>query len=304
MLSRIAESMLWIGRYVERADQTARILDVRLQAITEDVGGDAAGACAEVLGLFGVEVLDPDGLDVQQVLDMMVVDRDVPSAVAGALRTARENARGAREVLPTEVWESLNTTVLNLPRSVRPSRMHSLLRQAKDRCAVVGGLVDSTMTRDEAWLFLRVGRMIERIDMVARLLQAHDLEDTSERACSQLLRCAGGWEACIRTYRGRVRSSDALAFLLLDSTFPRSAAHCLHELDVALALLVRLHGRALDRLGTEDPTRRIVGRALASLRHRSFEEIVADFGAEMEQLQRVTAAATRSLGSTYFHADV
>ncbi|MGY5764667.1 alpha-E domain-containing protein [Brachybacterium sp. DNPG3] len=305
MLSRIADAMLWIGRYVERADQTARILDVRLQAITEDVGRGAAGDLAEVLALFGARPTADAGRapDVQGVLDRMVADRENPSAVAGSLRIARENARGAREVLPTEVWEALNTTAMNMPRSISPSRMHDVFRVAKDRCAVIGGLVDSTMTRDEAWLFLVIGRMVERIDMTARLLAAHDREDTSEQACVQLLRCAGGWEAYIRTYRGLIASDDVLAFLLLDSASPRSVAHCLHELDRALAVLSRLHGRALDRLGTEDPTRRIVGRALASLRHRSYEEIAADFAAEMERLQLVTAAATRSLASTYLHAE-
>lgn len=300
MLSRIAEAVFWIGRYVERADQTARILDVSLQSITEDATHDVATACKDVYSIFGASVEDTSDLTVQRILDRLVTDRQNPSSIAGALQTARENARGAREVLSTEVWESLNTTTLGMPRGVRPSRMHGAFQYAKDRCAVVNGLIDASMTRDEAWLFLRIGQLLERVDMVARILQAHDLEDASDGNVVMLLRSCSAHEAYIRSYRGRVRAARAIEFLLLDSIFPRSAAHCLIELDEALETLAKLHGSSFDRMGTEDPARRIVGRAAASLRYRSLDDIVADFETEMEQLQRVTVAVSRALKSTYF----
>lgn len=300
MLSRIAEAVFWIGRYVERADQTARILDVSLQSITEDATHDVGTACKNVYSIFGASVEDTSDLTVQRILDRLVTDRQNPSSIAGALQTARENARGAREVLSTEVWESLNTTTLGMPRGVRPSRMHGAFQYAKDRCAVVNGLIDASMTRDEAWLFLRIGQLLERVDMVARILQAHDLEDASDGNVVMLLRSCSAHEAYIRSYRGRVRAARAIEFLLLDSIFPRSAAHCLIELDEALETLAKLHGSSFDRMGTEDPARRIVGRAAASLRYRSLDDIVADFETEMEQLQRVTVAVSRALKSTYF----
>lgn len=300
MLSRIAEAVFWIGRYVERADQTARILDVSLQSITEDATHDVATACKDVYSIFGASVEDTSDLTVQRILDRLVTDRQNPSSIAGALQTARENARGAREVLSTEVWESLNTTTLGMPRGVRPSRMHGAFQYAKDRCAVVNGLIDASMTRDEAWLFLRIGQLLERVDMVARILQAHDLDDASDGNVVMLLRSCSAHEAYIRSYRGRVRAARAIEFLLLDSIFPRSAAHCLIELDEALETLAKLHGSSFDRMGTEDPARRIVGRAAASLRYRSLDDIVADFETEMEQLQRVTVAVSRALKSTYF----
>lgn len=300
MLSRIAEAVFWIGRYVERADQTARILDVSLQSITEDATHDVGRACKDVYSIFGASAQDPQDHTVQRVLDRLVTDRTNPSSVAGALQTARENARGAREVLSTEVWESLNTTTLGMARSVRPSRMHGAFQFAKDRCAVVNGLIDASMTRDEAWLFLRVGQLLERVDMVARILQGHDLEDATDGNVVMLLRSCSAHEAYIRSYRGRVRAARAIEFLLLDSIFPRSAAHCLIELDEALDTLAKLHGSSFDRMGTEDPARRIVGRAAASLRYRSLDDIVADFDTEMEQLQRVTVAVSRALKSTYF----
>lgn len=301
MLSRIADAMFWIGRYVERADQTARILDVKLQSITEDATQDIPQACDRVYEIFGIRDVAEQDLTVQRVLDRLVTDRHNPSSVAGALQTARENARGAREVLSTEVWESLNTTSLGMARTVRPFRMHGAFQFAKDRCAVLNGLVDASMTRDEAWLFLRVGQLLERADMLARILQSHALEDTSDSAIVMLLRSCSAHEAYIRSYRGRVRAAEAIEFLLLDSIFPRSAAHCLLEVDDALDILAKLHGNSFDRMGTADPARRIIGRAAASLRFRPLEDITADFDQEMEQLQMVTGAVTRALGSTYFH---
>lgn len=301
MLSRIADAMFWIGRYVERADQTARILGVSLQSITEDASLDPVDSCAGVYGIFGVTDVPAKDLTVQRVLERLVTDRANPSSVAGALQAARENARGVREALSTEVWESLNTATLGMPRVVRPSRMHGAFQFAKDRCAMVNGLLDASMTRDEAWLFLRVGQLLERVDMLARNLQAHDLSDTSDAATVLLLRSCSAHEAYIRSYRGRVRVSGAIEFLLLDSIFPRSAAYCLSEIDEALETLAKLHGNSFDRLGTAEPGRRIVGRALASLRFRQLEDITEDFEDEMEQLQRVTGAVTRSLGTTYFH---
>ena len=301
MLSRIADAMFWIGRYVERADQTARILGVSLQSITEDASLDPVDSCAGVYGIFGVTDVPAEDLTVQRVLERLVTDRANPSSVAGALQAARENARGVREALSTEVWESLNTATLGMPRVVRPSRMHGAFQFAKDRCAMVNGLLDASITRDEAWLFLRVGQLLERVDMLARNLQAHDLSDTSDAATVLLLRSCSAHEAYIRSYRGRVRVSGAIEFLLLDSIFPRSAAYCLSEIDEALETLAKLHGNSFDRLGTAEPGRRIVGRALASLRFRQLEDITEDFEDEMEQLQRVTGAVTRSLGTTYFH---
>ncbi|GAP77216.1 protein containing domains DUF403 [Brachybacterium sp. SW0106-09] len=301
MLSRIADAMFWIGRYVERADQAARILGVSLQSITEDASLDPVDSCAGVYGIFGVTDVQAEDLTVQRVLERLVTDRANPSSVAGALQAARENARGVREALSTEVWESLNTATLGMPRVVRPSRMHGAFQFAKDRCAMVNGLLDASMTRDEAWLFLRVGQLLERVDMLARNLQAHDLSDTSDAATVLLLRSCSAHEAYIRSYRGRVRVSGAIEFLLLDSIFPRSVAYCLSEIDEALETLAKLHGNSFDRLGTAEPGRRIVGRALASLRFRQLEDITEDFEDEMEQLQRVTGAVTRSLGTTYFH---
>ncbi len=116
-----------------------------------------------------------------------------------------------------------------------------------------------------------------------------------------LLRTCSAHEAYIRSYRGQVSARDAIGFPLQDSIFPRSLAHCLNQCDEALYLLAKIHGHTCDRMGTEDPARRMIGRALASLRFRSLEDILEDVDQEMEQMQMVTGAVTRALGVAYFH---
>lgn len=299
MLSRIADAMFWIGRYVERADQTSRILDVDLQAVTENSDAPVAESCREVYAVFGLTGVPEADLTVQRALDRLAVDRANPSSIAGSLRVARENARGAREVLSTEVWESLNTTSLDLPRSIRVSRMHGYFRWSRDRCAVIAGQVDNSMIRDEAWLFWRVGQLLERLDMLSRTLQIHRVREASDGETVQLLRVCSAHEAYIRSYRGQVEADDALQFLLLDRLFPRSIAHCLEQLDACLEQLTMLHGHAFDRMGTEDPGRRAVGQALASLRFRPLEDIEENLEAEMERLQTVTRRVSGALAASY-----
>ena len=109
MLSRIAESMFWIGRYVERAEDTARILDVQTQLILEDPAVDEAATCRSLLSIMGVEVDRP--VDVDELLELLAYDRQSPASIAATLAAARESARRARETLSTSMWEGINDRV-------------------------------------------------------------------------------------------------------------------------------------------------------------------------------------------------
>jgi uncharacterized alpha-E superfamily protein len=202
-------------------------------------------------------------------------------------------------VVPTEVWEALNTTTLELPHRVGAAGMHRFFRWSKDRCAVVNGLIDTAMPRDEAWLFWCLGQQLERADMLARILQSHDAEDRSGAATVMLLRTCSAEEAYIRSYRGQVHARDAIAFLLLDQIFPRSVASCLGRIDSALDSLSRMHGHAFDRLGTEDAARRIVGRVGASLRFRPLDDVIDQLAEDMEQVQVATNAVSRAINHEY-----
>ena len=124
MLSRIAESLFWIGRYVERADGTARLLDVHLQLLLEDPWVDEDTACRSLLSVIGSDSIFPHQLTRHDLLSILSVDRNEQASIASSLTSARENARRVREIVSTELWECLNTTRSRMPRKVSIDRAH------------------------------------------------------------------------------------------------------------------------------------------------------------------------------------
>ncbi|MDT5040688.1 MAG: hypothetical protein QOE51_1673, partial [Actinoplanes sp.] len=245
MLSRIAESLYWIGRYVERAESTARILDVHLQRMLADPWTQEEAACQSLLRVMGMPKVDGP-YSSARVTGLLGLDERNPSSVVGALAAARENARGARETVSSEMWECLNTTwhgLQNARRRVEQQGVHSFFRWVRERCAVMAGLTDATMSRDEGWLFLVLGRSVERVDMTARLLRTHERAGGSIPSWLTLLRSSGAWETFLRTYRGSLDDRHAAEFLLLDRLFPRSVFAALRQAELCLEALEPAAGR-------------------------------------------------------------
>jgi uncharacterized alpha-E superfamily protein len=301
VLSRIAESMFWIGRYLERADGTARILDIHLQLLLEDPWLDEDASCRVLLGVMGTPA--QQGVDVpvsrQQVLDRLAYD-GAPGSIVASLRSARENARRAREVVSTELWESLNTTYHALAVGRRPGwTAHDFFDWVRERVAVVGGIADSTMSRDQAWHFLVLGRSIERVDMTARMLASEDLRGSAAPAWAMLLRSCGAYQAFVRAFGADATEDRAVEFLLLDRLFPRSVVHALTIADSCLAALDLVPGDNR-RLTVHDDARRLLGRARTELEYRPLSEVLADPVAEMDRLQRSVSAASEAVSERCF----
>jgi uncharacterized alpha-E superfamily protein len=302
VLSRIAESLFWIGRYVERADDTARILDVHTQRLVEDPWIDEGRACANLLALMGSPCA-PGEADTERVLATLAFERDSPSSIVGALSAARENARGAREVLSGEIWESLNVTHNALPQQRTMARRygpHALFRFVRERSAMVFGLADSTMSRDESWLFLVLGRSLERVDMTARIISTRVLAGDAAPSWTLVLRSTGAYEPYLRTYRGVVDSSRAAEFLLLDRLFPRSVFAALDQAESCLAELERSTVRDATRIGVAGEAHRIVGRARTLLEYMSTPELLSRLPARLEELQRTCSAASAAVSERFF----
>ena len=302
MLSRIAESLFWIGRYVERADDTARILDVHTQRLVEDPWIDEQRACANLLALMGAPC-EPAEADTERVLATLAFDRTSPSSITGALSAARENARGAREVLSAEIWESLNVTHNALPQQRTMARRygpHSLFRFVRERSAMVFGLADATMSRDESWLFLILGRSLERVDMTSRMLSTRVLAGDAAPSWTLVLRSTGAYEPYLRTYRGAVNSSRAAEFLLLDRLFPRSVFAALEQAEGCLAELERANVREGHRIGVAGEAHRIVGRARTMLEFMQTDEVLAGLPARLDELQRTCSAASEAVTNRFF----
>ncbi|MGA8852292.1 MAG: alpha-E domain-containing protein [Aeromicrobium sp.] len=294
MLSRIAESLFWIGRYLERADDTARILDVQMQVLVEDPGMDERTSCEQLLSVMGVE--DYTGNPNRwMILDLLAHNPDSPVSIANALGACRESSRRARETLSTDIWAAINTTYRGLgsARAMRPPDMFAWVR---NRSAMISGIAESTMSRDEGWHFYQLGRNIERVDMTARLMSTAALAPGPQVAWPTTLRACGAYESFIRAYRGIEADRQAAEFLLLDRWFPRSIVFALAEAERALVRLERSGRRA----GFGDEAQRLLGRARTELEYRPLADIVFDLPVEMERLQRSCAAASDAVTARYF----
>ncbi|HEY0247307.1 MAG TPA: alpha-E domain-containing protein [Gryllotalpicola sp.] len=296
MLSRIAESLFWIGRYLERADGTARVLDVHLQLLLEDPWVDEDSACRSLLGVMGSEAPDAAPLDREGVLSILAVNRQHPASIAYSLHAARENARRAREIISSELWECLNTTTTRMPRRVATERVHEFFHWVRERTALAVGINETVMSRDDAYQFFSLGRALERADMTARLLATRTLTDVSGPSWTTILRSCGAYEAYLRTYRGVPSTRNAAEFLLIDRIFPRSA---LFSINRAVECLLALEPRT-DRVGIGDAALRVLGQAVSSLEYRPIAEILDDLPGAMEGIQRATSAASEAVKLRYF----
>jgi uncharacterized alpha-E superfamily protein len=296
MLSRIAESLFWIGRYVERADGTARLLDVHLQLLLEDPWVDEDTACRSLLEVIGSDSHYPNQLTRQDLLNVLSADRTEASSIASSLNAARENARRVREIVSTELWECLNTTRSRMPRKVSIERAHDFFGWVRERTALAIGIVESSTSRDEAWTFFTLGRSLERVDMTARLLATSELTEASGPSWTTILRSCGAYEAYLRTYRGVPSAANAAEFLLLDRIFPRSVTFALNRAERCLSDLAP----SAERLGTSDLAARQLGQLRTNLQYRSAPDILANLTEEMVGLQEGVSEISEAIRAKYF----
>jgi uncharacterized alpha-E superfamily protein len=298
VLSRIAESLFWIGRLVERAEDVSRMLDVSVHLLLEDWSGSDAEICRALLAVVGVEDDFGDDIDPQLVLDRLAYDKASP--VWSSLEAARENARTVREVIPSEMWLCLNTTFNALPaqrakaRDAGPTAFFSFV---KDRAALMSGLADGTMSHDDGWRFLALGRSLERADMTARAISLYQFVGDRATSAGALLRSCAAYESFLRTYRGVLDPPRATAFLLLDRLFPRSVYSALSEAELRLAALVPPTDT---RLGVVDPGLVALGRLRTDLEFTSAGEVMVNLTERLAAVQRACGIVSDSVGERFF----
>ncbi|WP_061962619.1 alpha-E domain-containing protein [Demequina flava] len=300
MLSRIAESLFWIGRYVERADNTARLLDVHLNVLLEDPWVDEPSANASLLSVMNVQFTEDRDVTQADILTHLAYDSKELSSIAGSLTAARENARRAREVISTEVWESLNTTRMELRRwTNRARRPHEYFVWVRERTAVMRGLASATTSRDDVWNFLELGRSLERADMIARLLMTRSLDGTTGPDWTTLLRTCSAHEAYLRTVRALVAEERAAEFMLIDRHFPRSIAY---NLNMAEEYLTRIEGA--ERSPTLAGRAQLaLGRARTTLEYSPVRDVLDELRPQMQAVQQACATASDHIRDRYFLPD-
>lgn len=296
MLSRIAESLYWIGRYVERAEDTSRIVDVHFSLLLDDPWAPEEIVCASLLSAMGHEVAG--SIRRGEVLDVLVWDGSRPASVVGSLGAARENARRSREVVSSELWESINVTWHEASRPGRRAYPHPFLTWVRERTAAFNGVADGTLSRDEAFHFLVLGRSIERADMIARLAAARALAGDAGPSWVTLLQSCGAYQAFLRSARGAADERRAAEFLLLDPLFPRSLMSALVAAERCLEELAARHSSTERERAM--PAQRVLGMIRSELEFAPPAELLEDVYHVMERVQSACSVASDAVGQRYF----
>jgi len=296
MLSRIAESMFWIGRYVERAEDTARLLQTHLRLLVEDTSSEV-DACRNLLALMNVQhVANPTLPDLLRVFGY---DFREPTSIYFLWAAARDNARRAREVIPLDLWESINTTWHRLPREpFGVAGAHTFLNWARERSAVFTGIASGIMVRDDGWQFMSMGRSLEQVDMTSRMVASASLTSGSTQ-WPAVLRGCGGHDAFLRTYRGLHSDRGAAEFLITDGRFPRSI---MHGLVSAADSLRQITDHNMLAARPSEFAARALGQLRARLEYAEIDDLLANLDAEMAEVQDVAARVTDAVTTNYFTA--
>lgn len=253
MLSRVAERAYWLARYLERTEDTSRLILARHNATLDmprSVQPDWE-MLLEVLSATEDFARKPGAANEKNILSYVFGDRDNPSSIISSLTSARENMRTSREVLPSEAWERVNSLYLSVARRSakglpRASR-HSVLNGIIESCQQISGLLSGSMNQDEAYQFIRLGRNLERADMCTRIIDvaSTDLIAGEEALPYQnvlwmnVLQSLSAYQMYRLSMRHNVRGPDVLEFLLRSKVFPRAVARCLIELDDSIRVLPR-----------------------------------------------------------------
>lgn len=239
MLSRVAESLYWAARNVERAEDLARLIDVTA-ARSVDRAVDAESRWRAAYAVAGLEPRqddEDDHADRAGALERIVFDGDTSHSIAACVRIARRNAIGVRAELTTEIWECINALYLFVEaqsaRAVGPDGVSSFLRAIRESAQAFGGICDATLAHEDTWMFLRIGRYLERAAMTARVLRGIET-DAGPHVWQLVLEACCASEPYARARRQSFDPADALGFLALSPSFPRSLRFCVHQIDDAL----------------------------------------------------------------------
>ncbi len=313
MLARIAQELFWLGRDLNRAEHTARILDGAFHADVAGTSGERGIALSweGVLATIGAKPLAPGGgeatvpedvvLGRNEVARLLTLDTESPASVVSCVARARGRGRTMRDVISTEMWEALNTFYLLLGRydlqAALETGPYSFYQEVKERCALFWGLVDRTLLHDEGRAFLEAGGHIEDADMVLRMLRvvvpSDRLEDGFETEALALLHAVGGVQAYRRAVSQAPAVRPVVRFLLFNSAYPTSVASSVDALAAALS--------AADAQPRSSPPVLRLGRLIADL---ELQRRAPDAGGGLEQiLERVQdelELVDRDIDSRYF----
>jgi uncharacterized alpha-E superfamily protein len=311
MLARVAESIYWMSRYVERAENVARFIEVNLNLMLDLPVGSTqqwqplvatTGDAAEFAKRYGAATQ-------RNVIQFLTFDQENANSIRSCLRAARENARSVREIISSEMWEQVNEFYLMVNSADAGSRSDPQDLFASVRLAghLFTGVTDATMTHNESWNFCRLGRMLERADKTSRILDvkyflllptAADVGTTSDDIqWAAVLRSASAFEM-YRKAHGRIAPERVVEFLLFEKEFPRAIQYC----------LVRARQSVHAISGTpagmfRHPVERLLGELCSELAYSRVEAIItAGLHEHLDRLQTKMNQIGNGISETFFAA--
>jgi len=295
MLGRTANGIFWMYRYLERAENTARLLAAgQRMALTRgsEVATEEWRSVLTTLGLLAAYNAQHDSFTCSQVCDFVLRGRNNPESVLAMFERARSNARTCRSSLTTEVWEAVNEGWMTLrdllARPVREATLGPILSAIRRESTLARGATHGTMLRNEIYAFARLGTYIERADKTARILDVKYFLLLPSLAYVGTPLDVGQWESVLRSlsadraYRwlhsGRMNARSIADFLILDPRFPRSLAFCYTALRENLAALAHLHGQENSaHVGAEEAYQRLSGKTIDDIFEQGLHQFIVEF---------------------------
>lgn len=312
MLSRVANSIYWMCRYIERAENVARFISVNLNLLL-DMPSERGKHWEPLVLITGdqelFEKLYPH-YSQEAVIRFLTFDRDYPNSILSCLAAARENGRSIREIISSEMWEHLNTFYLELKEVENQSKAledpHRFFKIIQMRSHLFTGLMDSTMSHGEAWNFARIGLMMERADKTSRILDVKyfmllpdaDLVNTpiDNIQWTAVLRSASAFEM-YRKEHHLITPRMVASFLIFDEQFPRSIRHCITKAQICLQ---RISGSTNG--STTNAAEKLLGRLKADLEFTDIDEVIKQGMHEyLDSLQTRINQAGIAIGTTFFN---
>jgi uncharacterized alpha-E superfamily protein len=311
MLSRVANSIYWLSRYTERAENVARFIDVNLQMILDLPSGftEQWEPLVIITGDDAAFAQRFSRASRENVIRFLTFDVNNPNSIISCLRAARENARTIREAISPEMWEQINTYYLMVNAAASDERMmgspYSFFSEVKRASHLFDGISEATMLHDEGWHFYRAGRLLERADKTSRLLEVKyfillpsaadvgtPLDDIQWAA---VLRSASALEM-YRKRHGHIAPDKIIDFLVLDREFPRSIHYCLTAANDSL------HAISGTPIGMyRNPAEQHLGQLRAELAYTDTQQIVARGLHEfLDALQKKLNLIDQSIFDTFF----
>ena len=303
MLSRVAESLYWTGRCIERAEDTSRLLQVNFHGLLDADLPDRGSTWRDLVLTIGLDDVYREHFDdysAQAVTEFMLWHPANPDAVTACVARARENARGVREQISSEMWELLNRLHLLVSRT-RPAAVlaspHAFFVRIREASHAFQGVMKATLPRGEAYEFLELGAHLERADTTTRLLavkvpglQPEEPAAVTNASLSSLLRSCGAFESFRKQVSDELRAARVVAFLLLERSLPRAVTFCLEQ---SLSSIRAISGEAVR-------PERAIGRLYAELSFTDMPELDATTVLLLQRVMQSLADATDEIAAAYF----